>query len=99
MQNVELAGRPVVFLGACRAAAGSRLRTEPWSLPRTLVRAGARAVYASLRDLPDHEIGEFFRRVTARLDSGEAPAVALRNERLEWVKAGKPWVRDVVLFD
>jgi hypothetical protein len=44
-------------------------------------------------------VGEFFRRVTARLDSGETPAVALRNERVEWVKAGKPWVRDVVLFD
>jgi len=99
LQTVRLGRRPVVFLGACRAATGSRLRAEPWSLPTTLVRSGARAVYASLHDLPDHEVGEFFRRVTARLDSGEAPAVALRNERLEWVNAGKPWVRDVVLFD
>ncbi|HET9037260.1 MAG TPA: CHAT domain-containing protein, partial [Myxococcaceae bacterium] len=99
LQTIRLGRRPVVFLGACRAATGSRLRAEPWSLPTTLVRSGARAVYASLHDLPDHEVGEFFRRVTARLDSGEAPAVALRNERVEWVKAGKPWVRDVVLFD
>jgi predicted Zn-dependent protease len=99
LQTVQLSRRPVIFLGACRAATGSRLRAEPWSLPTTLVRSGARAVYASLHDLPDHEVGEFFRRVTTRLDSGEAPAVALRNERVEWVKAGKPWVRDVVLFD
>ena len=99
LQRVQLSRRPVVFLGACRAATGSRLRAEPWSLPTTLVRSGARAVYASLHDLPDHEVGEFFRRVMARLDSGEAPALALRNERVEWVKAGKSWVRDVVLFD
>ena len=89
----------MVFLGACRAATPSRLRTEPWSLPGTLVRSGARAVFASLQDLPDHEVGEFFRAVTARLDAGESPAVALRNERLDWVKTGKVWVRDVVLFD
>lgn len=63
------------------------------------MRSGARAVYASLHDLPDQDVGQFFRRVTARLDAGEAPATALRNERVEWVKAGKPWVRDVVLFD
>ena len=99
LQSVQLSRRPVVFLGACRAAAGSRLRAEPWSLPRTFVRSGARAVYASLQDLPDQDVGEFFRRVTARLDAGEAPAMALRNERVEWVKAGKPWVRDIVLFD
>jgi hypothetical protein len=99
LRTVRLERRPVVFLGACRAATPSRLRTEPWSLPGTLVRSGARAVYASLQDLPDHEVGDFFQRVTTRLDMGEAPAIALRNERLAWVKAGKPRVRDVVLFD
>jgi len=56
-------------------------------------------VYASLQDLPDHEVGEFFRAITKRLDAGEPPAVALRNERLSWVQAGKAWVRDIVLFD
>jgi len=99
LQAVRLERRPVVLLGACRAATSSRVRAEPWNLPRTLVRSGARAVYASLQDLPDHEVGEFFRNLTARLDSGETPAVALRDERVAWVKAGKTWVRDIVLFD
>jgi hypothetical protein len=99
LQAVHLERRPVVLLGACRAATSSRVRAEPWNLPRTLVRSGARAVYASLQDLPDHEVGEFFRKLTARLDSGEPPAVALRDERVAWIKAGKTWVRDIVLFD
>jgi hypothetical protein len=99
LQAVRLERQPVIFLGACRAATNSRLRAEPWNLPKTLVRSGARAVYASDRDLPDHEVGEFFRKLTARLDSGESPATALRNERVDWLRAGKAWVRDVVLFD
>src|SRR5262249_52547146 len=44
LQTLRLTRHPVVFLGACRAATPSRLRTEPWSLPGTFVRSGARAV-------------------------------------------------------
>ena len=44
-------------------------------------------------------MGEFFRRLTARLDGGTSPASALRDERLAWLREGKTWVRDVVLFD
>jgi hypothetical protein len=63
------------------------------------VQAGAKGVYASLSDLPDQEVGEFFRKLTARLDAGSTPASALRDERLDWLREGKAWVRDVVLFD
>jgi tetratricopeptide (TPR) repeat protein len=96
---LRLSRRPIVMLGACRAAAPSTFRAEPWSLPRSFVQAGARGVYASLSDLPDHDVGEFFRKLTARLDAGASPAVALRDERLAWIRQGKSWVRDVVLFD
>jgi len=96
---LKLSRHPIVMLGACRAAAPSTFRSEPWSLPRSFVQAGARGVYASLSDLPDQEVGEFFRKVTARLDAGATPAVALRDERLTWLQQGKTWVRDVVLFD
>jgi hypothetical protein len=96
---LNLARRPIVMLGACRAAAPSTFRAEPWSLPRSLVAAGAQGVYASVSDLPDQEVGEFFRKLTARLDAGSMPASALRDERLDWIRQGKTWVRDVVLFD
>jgi len=96
---LRLERRPIVMLGACRAAAPSTFRAEPWSLPRSFVQAGARGVYASLWDLPDRDVGEFFRKLTARLDAGASPAVALRDERLAWLQQGKSWVRDVVLFD
>jgi hypothetical protein len=96
---LRLERRPIVMLGACRAAAPSTFRAEPWSLPRSFVQAGARGVYASLSDLPDQDVGEFFRRLTVRLDAGASPAVALRDERLAWLRQGKSWVRDVVLFD
>jgi len=95
----RLPRRPVVLLGACRAAAPSAFRAEPWSLPRSFVQAGARGVYASLSDLPDQDVGEFFRKLTARLEGGEGLAQALRDERLAWLGRGKSWVRDVVLFD
>lgn len=99
LSALQLPRRPIVMLGACRAAAPSAFRAEPWSLPRSFVQAGARGVYASLSDLPDQDVGEFFRKLTARLDSGASPAVALRDERLAWLRQGKSWVRDVVLFD
>lgn len=99
LSALRLPRRPIVMLGACRAAAPSTFRAEPWSLPRSFVQAGARGVYASLSDLPDQDVGEFFRKLTARLDAGATPAAALRDERLTWLRQGKSWVRDVVLFD
>ena len=99
LATLRLSRRPIVMLGACRAAAPSTFRAEPWSLPRSFVQAGARGVYASLSDLPDQEVGEFFRKLTGRLDTGASPATALRDERMVWIRQGKTWVRDVVLFD
>ena len=96
---LKLSAHPVVMLGACRAASVSRFREQPWSLPHSFMRAGARAVYAARTELPDAEVGDFFAAVERRLESGEAPAVALRDERVRWLREGRGWVRDVVVFD
>src|SRR5262249_29841605 len=96
--DTRLGGNPVVLLGACRAARGSNFREQPWSLPQSFVRAGARAVYAARSELPDAEVGDFFAALERRLGAGEAPAKALRDERVRWIGEGHSWVRDVVLF-
>ncbi|HET6981826.1 MAG TPA: CHAT domain-containing protein [Myxococcaceae bacterium] len=99
VSSLKLSAHPVVMLGACRAASVSRFREQPWSLPHSFMRAGARAVYAARTELPDAEVGEFFAAVERRLESGAAPAVALRDERVRWLREGRGWVRDVVVFD
>ena len=99
VSKLDLSAHPVVMLGACRAASVSRFREQPWSLPHSFMRAGARAVYAARTELPDAEVGDFFAAVERRLESGEAPAVALREERVRWLREGRGWVRDVVVFD
>ena len=96
---LRLPAHPVVMLGACRAASVSRFREQPWSLPHSFMRAGARAVYAARTELPDAEVGDFFAALERRLEQGEAPAVALRDERVRWLQQGRGWVRDVVVFD
>ena len=91
--------RPIVMLGACRAAAGSTLRDEAWTLPRAFLSAGARGVFAARVELPDAEVGTFFSGIRERLDRGEQPSAALRDEKLAWLSRGRTWVRDVLLFD
>jgi cellulose synthase operon protein C len=99
VEGQRLTLRPVVMLGACRAAAGSTVREESWTLPRAFLTAGARAVYAARVELPDAEVGAFFAGIRERLDRGEQPSTALRDEKLAWLGKGRTWVRDVLLFD
>jgi len=98
LRSAQLTGRPLVILGACHAGTGSDMRDEPWSLPRAMVDAGARAVIASRAELPDAEASQFFEGIRHRVESGASPRVALRDERLAWLQKGKPWVREVVAF-
>jgi hypothetical protein len=99
IRGLRLERGPVVLLGACRSATGSHYRDAAWTLPQAFVRAGARAVYASMAELPDDRVGDFLGGVARRLERGEAPSVALRDERVEWLRRGETWARDVVLFD
>jgi tetratricopeptide (TPR) repeat protein len=99
IRELRLARGPVVLLGACRSATGSHYRDVTWTLPQAFVRAGARAVYASVAELPDDRVGDFLAGVARRLEGGVAPSVALRDERVEWLRRGEAWAREVVLFD
>ncbi len=99
LRTAHLRGGPLVILGACHAGTGSAMREEPWSLPRAMVEAGARTVIASRAELPDAEASQFFEGIRHRVESGTAPRVALRDERLIWLQRGRTWVREVVAFD
>jgi hypothetical protein len=99
IRGLQLQRAPVVLLGACRAATGSHYRDSTWSLPQAFVQAGARAVIASLAELPDDRVGQFLSAVARRVEAGAAPSVALRDERVEWLRRGERWSQEIVLFD
>ena len=100
LRSVKLAGQPVVVLGACRAARTSILTSEPWSLPRAFVRAGARVVIASPEPMPAVEAQAFSKAVRAALRRGDPPRVAVRDARRRWIeKDPKTWAADVLVFE
>jgi CHAT domain-containing protein len=98
IRKMELRGRPLVVLAACRSAQGARYQHQPWSLPDAFLAAGARAVFATATDIPDVESGRFFARVLARVRDGADPAAALRDQRIESLGT-QSWVADVILFE
>ncbi len=63
--------------------------------------AGARGVLAATVEIPDLEAQAFFNAVRERMRSGAAPAVALRDERLRWLREGRgtKWLDGVLLFE
>ncbi|NOK15648.1 CHAT domain-containing protein [Corallococcus carmarthensis] len=96
----RLSGAPLVFLAACSAARTAPFPIESFSLPVAFLEAGARAVLAATVDIPD-SAGRFFNAVRERIRAGAPPAVALRDERRQWLESspGDRWVRDVLLFE
>ncbi|MCP3104971.1 CHAT domain-containing protein [Myxococcus sp. K15C18031901] len=100
LRQVKLKGSPVVLLGACSAARLPPLLHQTSSLPQAFIGAGARAVFAATVDIPD-SAGRFFQGVRERIHAGAAPAVALRAERLRWLREvrGAPWVTRVLLYE
>jgi hypothetical protein len=97
LRQHRLRGRPVVVLAACESAQVAPFLHEPWSLPTSLVAAGARAVIAVPTAIRDAQAGPFFAAVLERVRKGAAPAVALRDERR--ANASGRWVDDVVVFE
>jgi tetratricopeptide (TPR) repeat protein len=99
LQGTRLAGHPVVLLAACYSAQTAPYHHESFGLPAAFVQAGARVVLATTEQIPNREASAFFDQVLARIREGEPPAVALRDERLAWLKRqGSPWVEYVLLF-
>ena len=55
---------------------------------------------AATVDVPDAQASRFFEAVRARIQAGQPVAVALRDERVEWLKqGGAEWVRAVLAFE
>jgi tetratricopeptide (TPR) repeat protein len=91
---------PVVVLAACHAARSAGHEVDSWSLPAAFVRAGARAVLASPREIRAAQAGPFFDGVMSRIRAGAAPSVALRDERASWLaRDPNSPVGDVVDFE
>jgi tetratricopeptide (TPR) repeat protein len=100
LRRVRLEGSPVVLLGACSAARLPPLLHQTSSLPQAFVDSGARAVLAATVDIPD-SAGRFFQAVRERIHAGTGPALALRQERLRWLREepGAQWVTRVLLYE
>jgi hypothetical protein len=88
-------------LAACDAGRSAPVLYEPVSLPNALLKAGARAVLAATKPIPDMEAAQFFNAVRARIRQGTSPALALREERMKWLeqKQGAAWLDSVLLFE
>ncbi|OJT27052.1 hypothetical protein BO221_03385 [Archangium sp. Cb G35] len=96
----RLEGAPLVILAACRAAHTAPTSHEPFNLPVAFLEAGARAVLAATVDVPDAQAVRFFESVRARIQAGQPVAVALRDERVLWLKrGGAEWVQAVLAFE
>ncbi|WP_224245161.1 CHAT domain-containing protein [Hyalangium gracile] len=99
LQDVRLAGHPVVLLAACYSAQTAPYQHESFGLPAAFIQAGARSVLATTEQIPNREANAFFDQVLARIRAGETPAVVLRDERLAWLeRQGTSWVEYVLLF-
>jgi cellulose synthase operon protein C len=98
--GLKLPRHPAVILGACHAARGAPYGSVHASLPAAFMAAGARMVFAAASPIEDSEAGDFFEGVRNRMEAGQAPAVALRDERLSprWLRPGPHWTQDIVLF-
>ncbi|HEX7837631.1 MAG TPA: CHAT domain-containing protein, partial [Kofleriaceae bacterium] len=99
--GVELAGVPLVILGACHAAASSQSLEGGIGLAEAFLRSGARAVIASPDAIGDLGAAAFFAAVRERVMQGADPAVALRDERLHRLSVSHDdaWVSGVVVFE
>jgi hypothetical protein len=98
VRKLKLQAHPLVVLAACNSAQGAHYEHAPLSLPEAFIFAGARAVFATTTDIPDRDSGQFFARVLARVRDGADPAAALRDQRIESMRA-QTWAADVILFD
>jgi uncharacterized protein YjiS (DUF1127 family) len=101
VRAASLKGAPFVVLAACHAANTAYSLYEPLSLPAAFISAGARGVLAATTQIPDLEAMAFFNAVRERMRAGTPPAIALRDERVQWLKEdkGKPWLNSVLLFE
>jgi CHAT domain-containing protein len=101
VRAASLQGAPLVVLAACHAAHTAHVLHEPFNLPAAFIEAGARGVLAATVEIPDLEAGKFFNALRRRIRSGTPPAIALRDERAQWLREGRGalWLDGVLLFE
>jgi hypothetical protein len=101
VRSAALKGAPFVVLAACHAAHTAHTFDTPFSLPAAFIEAGARGVLAATVQIPDLQAEAFFNAVRERIRSGIPPALALRDERVQWLRAkrGEQWLDSVLLFE
>ncbi|MBZ4422426.1 CHAT domain-containing protein [Myxococcus sp. RHSTA-1-4] len=100
VRELRLERAPLVLLATCSAARATPFLHESSSLPVAFIEAGAGTVLASTVDIPD-TAGRFFEAVRERIRAGTPPAIALRDERRQWLAAApsEDWVHSVLLFE
>ncbi|NMO17379.1 CHAT domain-containing protein [Pyxidicoccus fallax] len=100
VRGLKLARAPLVLLATCGAARATPFLHESSSLPVAFIEAGAGAVLAATVDIPD-TAGRFFEAVRERIRAGTQPALALRDERRQWLATApsNAWVHAVLLFE
>jgi hypothetical protein len=97
--SAKLTRAPVVVLADCAGGAAARFEHQPWGLPLAFRTAGARAVIASLAEIPDRDATIVFDAITAELARGATPAEAVARIRAEKMRADPTsWVRHIVVF-
>lgn len=102
IRHATLSGAPLVVLAACEAARGDPELHEPGGLPYAFLAAGARGVIAATTEIKDQDSARFFAAIRERLRTTNVPtSVAVRDERLEWLKnkKGTTWVPNVLVFE
>jgi hypothetical protein len=101
VRAASLQGAPFVVLAACHGAHTAYAAHEAFSLPAAFIEAGARGVLAATVEIPDREAQAFFNAIRERMRAGAPPALALRDERVQWLREGKgkAWLDSVLLFE
>jgi hypothetical protein len=99
IKRTRLRRAPVVVLAACHASAIGGGFHSTWGLADAFATAGASAVIASPDPIQDAGAPRFFQELRLRMAAGQAPAAALRDQRLA---RGDPreraWVDRLIVF-
>jgi CHAT domain-containing protein len=99
LAEVKLVAHPIVVLAACEAASASPAFHVTWGLADAFLKAGASAVIASPGAIGDASAPQFFTGVRRRIQAGNGPASALRDEREAWRDpAQRRWIDHLVVF-
>jgi hypothetical protein len=101
VRAASLPRAPFVILAACHAAHTRYALHEPFNLPAAFIQAGARGVLAATTQIPNREAATFFNAVRERMRDGQPAALAVRDERMQWLSQHREaqWLHSVLLFE